>query len=102
MALGINYDADVAMAEADLPQIVTIGGADYAACVSELVRGEQLEDVGGIMPEVDLSATIRVSVLASVSIGARVTFSGRQYRVERVSDSPCGTAYRIDCVAVGK
>lgn len=102
MALGINYDADVAMAEADLPQTVTISGTDYAACVSELVRGEQLEDAGGIIPEVDLSATIRISVLAAVSIGTRITYTGRQYRVERVNDSPCGTAYRVDCVAVGK
>ena len=101
MALDIPYDADVAMAEADLPQTVTISGTSYAACVSEAQRGQSLE-MAGIMGECDLNVTLRVSILASVAIGTRVTFNSKVYRVDKVTDSPCGTACRLDCVDVSK
>lgn len=101
MALDIPYDADIAMAEADLPQTVTIGGAAYAVCVSEAQRGQSLE-MAGIMGDADLNVTIRISVLASVAIGTRVTYGGKAYRVDKVNDSPCGTAYRLDCVDVSR
>lgn len=99
--LAINYEADLARAESDLPQAVTINGTDYSACVSEAQRGQSL-DMAGVLGDCDLNATIRTSVLASVAIGTRITFNGKVYRVEKVNDSPCGYSYRLDCVDVSR
>lgn len=101
MALNIPFDADLAMAEADLPQTVTLAGITYSACVNDPTHGQDLE-MQGIAGESDLSVTIRVSVLAAVTIGTRLVYNSRNYRVDRVNYSPCGAAYRLECVDISR
>ena len=99
--LGIDFDGDLEMVEIDLPQIVTISGVDYSAVVSDAMRSHSL-DAAGFMPDADLSVTIRVSVLASVANGTKITHGGRVYRAENVVYSPCGTSYEIKCTSLVK
>jgi hypothetical protein len=103
MALGINFDADIAAVESDLPQTVTIDGTSYSAVVSDVSLGHNLQ-FAGYMPDADLSVTIRTAVLprASITNGIKLTFSGKTYRAEKVTDCPSGAAYEIACVSVTK
>ena len=99
--LAIDYAGDIAMAEADLPQTVTIGGVEYPAVVSDAMRSHLLE-MPGYMPDADLSITIRISILSSVANGTKITHGGKQYRAENVVYSPCGTSYEIKCTGLVK
>ena len=103
MALGIDFDADIAGVESDLPQTVSIDGTSYSAIVSDVSQGHKLE-LAGYMADADLSVTIRASVLARASVtnGIKIVFSGKTYRAENVTDCPSGAAYEIACVAVTK
>lgn len=99
--LAIDYARDIAIAEADLPQTVTISGVEYPAVVSDAMRAHALE-MPGYMPDADLSFIIRIAVLPSVANDARVVHGGKTYRAESVVFSPCGTAYEVKCTSAVK
>lgn len=99
--MAIDFDADLALATAELPTNITVGASTVAAVVSETTEGVQVE-LDGLMADVSAQAFVRVSVLSRPSVGARATVGTREYRIVRIVDSPCGTAYRLDLEALGK
>ena len=101
MALNIPFDADLAAVETDLPQTVTISGTPYTCVADVLRKGESLM-MEGVMGDADLLIVMRVSTLSAPAIGSKLTYSGTQYRVERVAHSPCGTSYNLECVDSNK
>lgn len=92
------FDDDLAMAEADIAQTVTLSDGEFPASVSEPRRGEQLE-VEGIYPQSDLEVTLRTAIHAAPEIGSALTFAGVGYRVMRVTDCPTGKASILSCEA---
>jgi hypothetical protein len=97
----IDFDADLAMATADLPTSITVGASTASAVVTETTEGAQVE-LEGIMVDVSAQAYVRIAILARPTVGARCTIASRAYRIVRISDSPCGTAYRMDLEALTK
>ena len=101
MALAIPFDAHLQKATDDLPQTVTIAGTDYQCIADALRKGESLM-VEGVMGDVDLLVVMRTATLAAPAVGSKLTYSGTVYRIERVSTSPCGSAYNLECVDAAK
>lgn len=89
------------MAEADLPQTVTIGGVEYPAVVSDAMRSIEME-MSGIVPDADLSVTIRVQTLPLIAQNSKLTHNGKLFRVMRITYSSCGTCYTAACESITK
>lgn len=95
------FNEDLAFAEADLPQAVTIAGTDYPAVVSDLARGESLE-IEATYSDRAISVTMRTEVLAIPAIGTLLTYKAETFRVLSRSECMDGVSYRLDCDAVHK
>ena len=100
-ALTDRFTADMQFAEAHLPQVVTIGGTDYAAVVTDVARGEGLA-VEGIFPAAAIVVTMRTAVLAAPVISTLLTYNGAQFRVLAVKDCADEVSYELTCDAVHK
>lgn len=99
MPLSVNWDADLAHAINDLPSTVTLGGSDYSAVVDDLSTGQNAE-LDGIFPEADVLVHLRTSEVGTVSVGSKLTYSGKEYRVVKVETTPEGAETRLICEEV--
>lgn len=95
------FNDDLAHAEGDMPQTVTISGTGYAAVCTDVQRGEGLE-VEGVMLDQSLSVIMRTEILPAPAIASLLTYNGRQYRVLRVRDCADGVSYELTCDSVQK
>lgn len=81
------FSSDLAFAEADLPQTVTIAGQTLAAIVATPQEGTKTE-LEGLWPDVAFTMTLRLSVITSAGIsvpepGDLVTYNGDDFRISR-------------------
>lgn len=92
------FSDDLADMIADLPQSITVNGIAYTCSADdEQIRAEL--QLAGFAPSNTVSVTVLKSTLAAPSIGQLVIYSGRDYRVDDVQDSPDGVSYRAVLVA---
>jgi hypothetical protein len=87
-------DRDLAAMTADLPVIVTIGGAPFTVDATDETLTQNLE-AAGYSADYDAEFTVRISVLAMPAAGTRLTHNGRSYKVLRTQPSVDGVSYRL-------
>lgn len=92
------FSADLAEIIADLPQTITVNGADYACVVDDEGITANVE-VAGFAPDNSVKITVLSSTLSILSVGSLVVFSGRDYRVDEAQVSPDGVSWRAALVA---
>lgn len=98
----VDFASDMQAVLDDLPQTVTIGGTSYAAACDAATVGERLE-VEGVYLDLDLVAFCRVDAFNTLpTSGDRLTHNARNFRIIRVSHSPCLTVVRFDCQGLDK
>lgn len=73
----------------------TLDGLDYR-CVPSTERTTMPLEVEGFMLEVDLTLIVRKSMLSNKpATGKTLTFKGKTYRIERVSEPASGSHWEI-------
>ncbi len=90
------YAADLAEMVADESHTITVAGVAYAVSATDEGTGAEL-DMVGYSGTRRATFTVADSVLASISIGTRVTYKGRAYRVVDVMPGADDVSKQITC-----
>lgn len=112
MSLDLSAMADdLALIVADMPDEIVMDNPDgrtFACIAGVSYQSKKMEEVG-FMGVYDLTVTVQTSLLfdeagnaAPITLRQKFTHSrsGLKYRVEKLSDSPCGAAVILECQQV--
>lgn len=77
---------------------LSYGGSDYV-CIPH--QSDQSDDLGagGLSPNYDIAFVVDASAFATAPTSKGfITFEGKEYQIERVKKSPCGSHYKLECM----
>ena len=88
--IGVDFDADIATAVADLPGSMTWSGDAYACVISAIAKSERMDGQAGIFDEASYQIVVQTSLFAGSRpvAGDQVTVGGTAYRIIRVETDP--------------
>jgi len=99
---GIDFDADVALAVADLTDTFTHSGTTGSinAVISQINRGSVIDGIEGPSDDIAFEIVVQTSLLTTRPVtDENVTISGTDYRIIRVETDEADAALNLICAA---